>query len=71
MKALPLLLSLALFTTGCDMDKITGLQSEPATPVAEPRTVAAPRTGATPTPAPKQGDWMWKNYKRPLDPPKR
>ena len=65
MKALPLLLFLALVTAGCDMDKITGVQSEPATPVPTPRPVA------TPKPTPKPGDWMWKNHKNPLDPPKR
>ena len=63
MKALPLLLSLAVFTAGCDMDKITGVQAEPTPAPAPPR--------ATPTPAPKPGEWMFKNYKNPLDPPKR
>ena len=65
MKALPLLLSLALCTAGCDMDKVTGVQSEPATPVPVPK--ATP----TPVPKPKQGEWMFKNYKNPLDPPKK
>ena len=61
MKVLLLLLA-AVFVAGCDVDKITGVKSEP-TPV--------PRPVATPTPKPKQGDWMYKNYKNPLDPPKR
>ena len=75
MNALTLLLSLALVTTGCDMDKVTSVQSESA----ESEGGAAPgrpgaggaRSAATPTPKPKQGDWMYKNYKNPLDPPKR
>ena len=46
------------------MDKITGVQTDPATPIP------TPRPAATPTPKPKPGDWMWKNYKNPLDPPK-
>ena len=65
MKALPILLSLALITAGCDMDKITGVQTEPPTPVPTPRPTP------TPVPKPKQGEWMFKNYKNPLDPPKR
>ncbi len=67
MKALPLLLSLAVFTAGCDMDKITGVQSEP-TPAPAP---AVPKATPTPEPKPKQGDWMWKNYKNPLDPKRK
>ena len=65
MKIHTLLLLAAVFTAGCDMDKITGVQSEPATPVPTPKPVA------TPTPKPKQGEWMFKNYKNPLDPPKK
>ena len=63
MKALPLLLA-ALFLAGCDMNKITSVE-EPATPVPTPKPVA------TPKPTPKQGEWMYKNYKNPLDPPAR
>lgn len=39
--------------------------------LAEPKSGAAPRPGAPPTPVPKQGDWMLKGYKNPLDQPKR
>ena len=65
MKTFILIFLAAFFTAGCDMDKVTGVQSEPATPVA------APKPAATPTPKPKQGDWMYKNYKNPLDPKKK
>ena len=58
MKALPALLA-AFVLTGCDMDKLTGVQSQEPTPV--------PRPAATPKPTPKPGEWMLKDYKNPLD----
>ena len=64
MKFLAFLL-VAVLIAGCDMDKITSVGSEPATPVPTPKPTP------TPVPKPKQGEWMLKNYKNPLDPPKR
>ena len=56
-----LLIFPALFFAACDMDKMTGVKSEP-TPT--------PRPIVTPKPTPKPGEWMWKDHKNPLDRPK-
>ncbi len=58
MKALLLVLA-AIFIAGCDVEKLTSVQSPDATP--------PPTPVATPKPTPKPGDWMLKNYKNPLD----
>lgn len=55
----------ATFLAGCDMDKITGIASEPTPQPATPIRVA------TPKPTPKPGEWMWKQYKNPLERPAR
>jgi len=58
MKAL-LLTVIAFCFAACDVEKITGTRSAEATPEATPTPKAKP--------TPKPGDWMFKNYKNPLD----
>ena len=58
MKALLLVVTAFCFAA-CDMQKITGVRSPDATP--EPTPVP------TPKPTPKPGEWMFKNYKNPLE----
>jgi hypothetical protein len=56
----PLLLVFTAFCfAACDVQKITGIQSPEPTPTPAP----AP----TPKASPKPGDWMFKNYKNPLE----
>jgi hypothetical protein len=62
MKVLPLILAAALLT-GCDVEKMTGIRTQEPTP--------APTPAPTPKPKEKPGEWMFKNYKNPLDHPQK
>jgi hypothetical protein len=62
------------------MKKITSLDGpgDPAPGQVADGTSEPPQNGkpgarkaATPKPSPKQGEWMLKGYKNPLDPPKK
>jgi hypothetical protein len=58
MKAL-LLVVIAFCFAACDVQKMTGGRPPEATP--------EPTPAPTPKPTPKPGEWMFKNYKNPLE----
>jgi len=60
MKAL-LLVVTAFSFAACDVQKTIGLSSPDPTPTP------APTPAPTPQATPKRGEWMFKNYKNPLD----
>lgn len=65
MKVLPLLLA-SLFFVACDTRKSSTGSSAAGDDAAESTATPKPKP-ATPKPTPKQGEWMLKNYKNPLD----
>lgn len=63
MKRLVALLLAAILLAGCEKPEFLKSEAEKATPIP----VATPAPAAA---TPKPADWMWKNYKNPLDPQK-
>lgn len=65
MKALLLVILPVGFLVACDVVRNTSSNPSPDgdDAAATPRRVVGP----TPTPKPKPGEWMFKNYKNPLD----
>ena len=57
MKRFLLLVIAAAIFTGCEKPDILKSDAEKATPTPAP----------TPQPTPKRGEWMFKDYKNPLD----
>ena len=64
MKPLLVLFPAMVLLAGCDKTELFKLEPDKATPVPAP--TPAPVAAATPKPP----DWMWKDYKNPLDPQK-
>jgi hypothetical protein len=76
MKALVAAFVLIGFFAGCDItvDAPPPADSTPAaTPVAHsaPGSTTGPGAPAKGKPTPVPGDWLWKEYKNPLDPEKK
>jgi hypothetical protein len=64
MKRLLAVFPAILLVAGCEKPEFLKSESEKATPIPVP--TPAPVAAATPKPP----DWMWKDYKNPLDPQK-
>ena len=65
MKRLFVLAVVLVVCAGCEKPEIFKTEAEKATPTPTPNPQAAQATPAKPA------DWMWKDYKNPLDPSKK